>query len=325
MTHPLTFQRKAMDIFLAFMMITSFPWIALGGRNHRTHQFEQNSINSISKTEGGNYDNLGVTSDWVKISSGPPSSVITNAGESLTMECEVLGSPPPDVKWLKDGKIFYPSEQQDIGNYAMQGLFEGNEVGDVDGNSYPGEADVLRHITGGLVKVTSRLHIPCVTSRHQGVYTCLATLPSSSKTPTSHDDQINKFPQTALTSSIVQVQEVRRTKGCPSASQERLRREGAWVQEWLPVMMQTIGKGVVLSCRAEGHPKPTVSWLDTTGKIIPTGDSSSARHRVLPTGELFIRELVWEDMGGYTCLVQNSIGKASETTFLYPVRSEDQS
>ncbi|XP_071449932.1 neural/ectodermal development factor IMP-L2 [Hetaerina americana] len=320
MTHPLTFQRKAMDIVLAFMMITSFPWIAMGGRNHRTQQYEQNSINSISKTEGGNAENLEVSSDWVKISSQHPHSMVANAGEALMLECEVLGSPPPDVKWLKDGKIYYPSEQQEIGNYAMQELFDGN---DVDGNNLPGEADVLRRITGGLVKVISRLHIPCITPRHQGVYTCLAKIPPSSATASSQDDQYTKFPQTALTSTIVHVQELRRTKVCPSPSQGRLQREGAWVQEWLPVVMQTIGKGVVLHCRAEGSPKPTISWLDTTGKIIPSGDSTNSRYKVLATGELFIRELVWEDMGGYTCLVQNSIGKASETTFLYPVRNED--
>lgn len=44
--------------------------------------------------------------------------------------------------------------------------------------------------------------------------------------------------------------------------------------------------------------------------------------QTLPTGELLISDLKWNDMGTYTCVAKNGIAKDTIQTFIYPLRNE---
>jgi hypothetical protein len=40
----------------------------------------------------------------------------------------------------------------------------------------------------------------------------------------------------------------------------------------------------------------------------------------MPSGDLVISEIRWADMGKYTCVAENKLGRDTATTFLYPLK-----
>lgn len=42
--------------------------------------------------------------DWVKISEAPPPKIVQQIGNAVELECEVSGSPPPSVHWVRGNK-----------------------------------------------------------------------------------------------------------------------------------------------------------------------------------------------------------------------------
>ena len=64
---------------------------------------------------------------------------------------------------------------------------------------------------------------------------------------------------------------------------------------------------VLLPCRVEGVPTPTVTW-EKDGVPIAPGDF---HYRVLRTGRLAIPITTIEDSGAYTCIAENDAGRAS--------------
>lgn len=42
--------------------------------------------------------------DWVKISDAPPPKIVQQIGSPVELECEVSGSPPPTVHWVRGNK-----------------------------------------------------------------------------------------------------------------------------------------------------------------------------------------------------------------------------
>lgn len=82
-------------------------------------------------------------------------------------------------------------------------------------------------------------------------------------------------------------------------------------------LFEFIGSDIVLPCKTIGRPRPEVFWFDDDDNII---NGQDPRLSVLNNGDLVITGLRWADMGGYTCVAKNHIGKDSVTVFLYPVR-----
>lgn len=85
-----------------------------------------------------------------------------------------------------------------------------------------------------------------------------------------------------------------------------------------PTLVANIGATVILPCRASGKPTPQVTWMDNYN--VPLSLSTNLRHRVLDSGDLLIEELLWEDMGGYTCQAKSGNRQQVVSTFLYPLR-----
>lgn len=85
-----------------------------------------------------------------------------------------------------------------------------------------------------------------------------------------------------------------------------------------PTRVANIGATIILPCRASGKPEPEISWVDNLN--VPLSLSMSMRHRVLDSGDLLIEELLWEDMGGYTCQAKSGHRQQVVSTFLYPLR-----
>ena len=85
---------------------------------------------------------------------------------------------------------------------------------------------------------------------------------------------------------------------------------------WTKSRLELMGSDVRLFCRSQGYPKPNISWLSPDGSVLVSGDKTS----ILEDGDLIIRDLRWEDMGGYQCLASNQDGDDKTTTFVYPMQ-----
>jgi len=85
------------------------------------------------------------------------------------------------------------------------------------------------------------------------------------------------------------------------------------------VIFETIGRNVLLPCKAAGLPHPEIYWLDPEENIV---NEQSGRYKVLSTGELLITSLRWSDMGTYTCIARNPLAKDTATSFVYPISDE---
>lgn len=88
----------------------------------------------------------------------------------------------------------------------------------------------------------------------------------------------------------------------------------ARIHMWTHNRLELIGTDAQLFCRFSGFPQPTVMWLGPDDTPITNGD----RFHILENGDLTIKSLVWEDMGTYTCVVENQNGIDKTSTFLYP-------
>ena len=84
---------------------------------------------------------------------------------------------------------------------------------------------------------------------------------------------------------------------------------------WSKTRLEVIGSEVQLFCRSSGFPKPVVSWIGPDGMPVTTFDG---RFKVTDSGDLWIKDLSWSDMGSYTCIASNPIGDDHSMTFLYP-------
>uniref|UniRef100_A0A1A9UG40 Ig-like domain-containing protein n=3 Tax=Glossina TaxID=44049 RepID=A0A1A9UG40_GLOAU len=82
--------------------------------------------------------------------------------------------------------------------------------------------------------------------------------------------------------------------------------------------LDLVGSNVVLPCKVHARPKAEVTWLNDEGNRI----EQSHRIKLLPSGDLLITNIKWEDMGAYKCVARNGMGKDSNDVFLYPVQKE---
>ncbi|CAG9790037.1 unnamed protein product [Diatraea saccharalis] len=90
------------------------------------------------------------------------------------------------------------------------------------------------------------------------------------------------------------------------------------ITDYYNELFQDIGSSVVLPCRHNSNTATQVFWIDNDDKPI----FGNPRMKVLPSGDLLITNLRWEDMGNFTCTVKNAYGKESVDTFVYPTKKQ---
>ncbi|CAB0020127.1 unnamed protein product [Nesidiocoris tenuis] len=81
--------------------------------------------------------------------------------------------------------------------------------------------------------------------------------------------------------------------------------------------LQDIGNNVRVPCRAHGLPRPRVYWTKD-GVLV-----NKPRFVFHENGDMEISNLQWADMGTYTCVAENSLGKESTSTFIYPMKTRN--
>lgn len=87
------------------------------------------------------------------------------------------------------------------------------------------------------------------------------------------------------------------------------------ILSYYSTIFASIGKSIVLPCKAAGRPHPEIFWLDPEQTMIGT---QNPRQKILPNGDLLISPLRWSDMGSWTCVARNPISKDTAETFVYP-------
>ncbi|CAH2098586.1 unnamed protein product [Euphydryas editha] len=80
-------------------------------------------------------------------------------------------------------------------------------------------------------------------------------------------------------------------------------------------IFQMFGTTVKLPCRVYSPTKAKVYW-HVNNKIV----YGNNKLRVLPSGDLLIKDLSFSDMGGYFCTAMNAFGKDVGETLLFPVK-----
>ncbi|XP_053981960.1 neural/ectodermal development factor IMP-L2 [Hylaeus volcanicus] len=153
----------------------------------------------------------------------------------------------------------------------------------------------------GVARINSKLVIECVTPDDAGLIYCASVSAREVKVST---------PTVLLVNS-----EESGNSNCSSESDPT-------ITLYSPTRVANIGATVVLPCRASGKPTPEISWVDNFN--VPLTLSTNLRHRVLDSGDLLIEELLWEDMGGYTCKAKSGHRQQIVSTFLYPLRPETE-
>ncbi|XP_064483494.1 zwei Ig domain protein zig-2-like [Ornithodoros turicata] len=88
----------------------------------------------------------------------------------------------------------------------------------------------------------------------------------------------------------------------------------ARITMWTHTRLELVGSTVQLFCRPTGTPKPNVIWFGPDDNEIQNGQ----KYKILENGDLEIRNIAWDDMGGYNCTAENAHGFDRTSTFLYP-------
>lgn len=150
----------------------------------------------------------------------------------------------------------------------------------------------------GVARVNSKLVIDCVTPEDSGLRIYCASVAER---------------EIKISTPTVLIVNGERGNNCSTESEPT-------ITLYSPTRVANIGSTVILPCRASGKPVPTISWYDNHD--LPLSVTANPRHRVLDSGDLLIEELLWEDMGGYTCKATAGHQQRVVSTFLYPMSPE---
>ncbi|XP_060590906.1 zwei Ig domain protein zig-4-like [Ruditapes philippinarum] len=230
----------------------------------------------------------GETGDWRVSFKGKEFSETTYATrhEDIVLECEAGGSPSPTIHWLKNGERMQQGVSRDYLND------EAKYEESISKASQP----MLR-----LGKVKSKLFLDCVSDRDEAEYACVAE---------TQYERISQITNLKMDNSI----STQSRASC--LTKKAFRGEPARIYLWTAVRVEFSGAPVQLYCRAEGYPKPEVSWrYSEQGPKIENDEN----YTVLPNGDLLIKNINFmENMGDYFCTAENESGIDEVSTFLYP-------
>ena len=96
---------------------------------------------------------------WLELETVPPARYPAKLHDEVVLECVAVGSPPPIIVWLKNGK---PIES--VPSFDSEELMNGLD------------ARVVSYATGfSMAKLKSKLPIRCIRPEDEGEYSCVAT------------------------------------------------------------------------------------------------------------------------------------------------------
>lgn len=218
--------------------------------------------------------------NYVEIEKFPQTDVNKLIGERIEFSCDASGSPPPLIQWYKENRKVTQNEKSVEDNLVIEN-------------------------SPGYGKVKSRLIIEHVLPIHRGVYYCEAT----ANTKVDRRQVYLNVPNAE--GRDLNMTELVKLKIVGSFHPPR-------VTFWADTYFMHLNADIVLPCKSHGNPLPDLYWVTPDNQVI-TKKEPSGRLSVSSYGELTIRKLAWQDMGLYTCYLQNREGDDQVTTFVYPM------
>ncbi|XP_045133366.1 peroxidasin-like isoform X1 [Portunus trituberculatus] len=260
-----------------------------------------------------------------------PSNVNVTEGDAVELHCEASGIPKPDIVWNKNNEPITVGPRIQVSNQGSLSISI-TERGD-SGNYRCTVANYL-----GRVAATATLRVfvpPRLTVEPDDMYvspgsnvqfTCEADgVPQP--IVTWYKDGQNIFPFGGYTLSLhgftLGVQQVQPSNEgeytCRARNAAGAQEASAvlYVRDRVAPIIHTEPRDmlakeddevVVLPCRADGQPRPSVSWRKD-GDIVTPND----KYRIESDDSLSIHNITQDDAGLYECTAQNSIGYATAT------------
>ncbi|CAG5134950.1 unnamed protein product [Candidula unifasciata] len=208
---------------------------------------------------------------------------------SIVLECEAGGSPPPTIHWLKNGIRISQGSSKNIIREDETSYEDRTNTG----------SNMLR-----LSSTRSRLFLDCLGKASQGQYSCVAENALIRKSRTTFLKVENSIMYPDL-------------KKCVGKKYKK--GEPARIYMWTVSRLEYINNMVQLFCRAQGFPKPTITWY-RENKPIENDDD----YQITDNGDLIIKDITWErHRFSYYCVASNVYGTDAAEAFLYPTLQED--
>lgn len=263
---------------------------------------------------------------YLQFKSPPPPNVIVKENEHLILECDVIGTPNPIIYWLRNGQLI-----QQSGNIESDDRFL--------------LINKLQQSQLGLSNVKSRLFLDCPTPESDSgdVYTCVAITafeeirsktkllvePNDKKhnnrelelflhenSIENHHDIESNYP------NIINVFNSHSTKNNLALTKSCFEKPSLdsppRIYFWTETIVENIGDNARLHCHSNGYPQPNTNWfVNENSEPIMKNDN---KYEILPSGDLLIRNVTFDDMNVYKCFVQNEFGSDTvEQIFFYPI------
>lgn len=282
--------------------------------------------------------------EWVKVE---PIKIRPHNGNSVELECDVIGSPPPSITWIrgeksidnvsklkpqistnfhnffsllllifffrwierfdfwhfcrkKKKKILIISFPLNFAEFFLKFFFSfllTHKQLDFESNAITESNPTSR------ARAISRLIIDRSIIGDR-TFTCVGR--SGSKTAI---EMTNIYPNENESQSDL----LALNAGITSINSNGLKK--VRILSFYSTIFASIGRSIVLPCKAAGKPHPEIYWLDNAQNVI---EPQNSRFKVLPNGDLLISTLKWSHMGTYTCVARNPISKDTAETFVYP-------
>ncbi|XP_034337833.2 basement membrane-specific heparan sulfate proteoglycan core protein isoform X5 [Magallana gigas] len=292
-------------------------------------------IRQVTAADAGRYrcvaTNSAGSSDGfaVVIVQVPPTIVVSNRdqsareGETVSMRCQVTGTPQPQVTWERLGGALPPNSdirnnvltinnvrQEDTGRYICRARSSaGSAQGDILLTVISGGGD------GGVIQYDTQT----VNAGEKVEMECVSTgFPLPTVTWSREDAPL---PQRAIVNeAFLIIQSIRpEDAGTYVCTVEntggRVTRKVTLFVRAKPVitggtesLTAALGSSASMSCQAAGYPQPEISWYKRGG--------SMPRDYSVDEGALKIDRLRPEDAGTYICNAQNDMGKYEHSTSL---------
>uniref|UniRef100_A0A3Q2YH83 Roundabout guidance receptor 1 n=1 Tax=Hippocampus comes TaxID=109280 RepID=A0A3Q2YH83_HIPCM len=223
-----------------------------------------------------------------------PSDLIVSKGEPATLNCKAEGRPTPTVEWYKDGERV-ETDRDDSRSHRM--LLPS------------GSLFFLRIVHGRRSKPD------------EGSYVCVAR--NYLGEAASHNASLEVASKCGIRGGKLMITNARKSDAgkyvCVGTNMvgERESEIAELTVLERPSFVRRPGSQVVLvdqsvefRCEARGDPVPTVRWRKDDG------DLPKARYEIREDHTLKIRRLTSADVGSYTCVAENMVGKAEASASL---------
>uniref|UniRef100_A0A914V0U5 Ig-like domain-containing protein n=1 Tax=Plectus sambesii TaxID=2011161 RepID=A0A914V0U5_9BILA len=211
-----------------------------------------------------------------------PENKVAVLGERIELVCDVYASPNAIISWTKAGQTIRHFDPTSIESMANL------------------DFDKVLAMSNTMTKLV----IPCANASSAGVYTCV----------------VDNGCQKIAASATVEIVDEADVEGGSSKCHEFMN-VAPTITAWTDTRLERVDATVELLCRAEGSPKPRISWyrLDDDEVRLPLVDEL-----FLDNGDLLLPPKMPGSDGQvslYQCVAENDFGIASKIVMFYGTRA----